>query len=230
MPFRKKRNYQRKKQNKIVRYKKPLQLGFPSKMRTKMRYCGLVSIDPPAATAGYYIFRANSIYDPNYTLSSGTTSDHQPYTHDTWATLYDHYIVLGSIMKATITSAASGTGEGVVAGVLLDDSATFVVTDIELLMEKHYTKTALLTQSNSNKPLTLTKKFSAKRWFGVKDVVDNKSSYGANFGYNPSDSAYYGIFVGSLDDTYTDNPPKFNIAVTIDYIVELSEPKELVQS
>nr|QKI29027.1 Cap [Kummerowia striata CRESS virus] len=40
-------------------------------------------------TSYQQVFRANSIYDPDY-----TGSGHQPYFRDTWASMYDYYSVL----------------------------------------------------------------------------------------------------------------------------------------
>ena len=64
---------------------------IPDKSLVKLRYCQRCAINPAAGVTNSYLFRANSLFDPDLT---GT--GHQPLGFDEWAKFYRRYCVLGS--------------------------------------------------------------------------------------------------------------------------------------
>ena len=73
-------------------------LGFSDGQIVKMRYVEEFELNPGLGSVASYVFRANGLYDPNY-----TGAGHQPYGFDQWMTYYNQFTVLGSKMKAIFT-------------------------------------------------------------------------------------------------------------------------------
>lgn len=96
----------------------PLQRGFPQSIITTMRYCDRRTYAQSVAdTPGSYIYRANSIFDPDY-----TGAGHQPMWRDNYAAIYNTYVVLGS--KITVKYEAQTTDQSWIVGILGDDDST----------------------------------------------------------------------------------------------------------
>lgn len=77
----KKRNYRKSRQLVVNKALHPI----PQRFITKMKYADLVATD----VNGQFYFNLNSVFDPNR-----TGVGHQPYGHDTLATLYNRYRVI----------------------------------------------------------------------------------------------------------------------------------------
>jgi len=200
--------------------------GFPETKTVKLKYCDYFTIDPQTGgSLGSYLFRANSIYDPNYT---GT--GHQPLGYDQWAGLYNHYTVISSKINISIIPnlTTSQYLPGNVVGIFLSDDVTFSGTNLTQLMEQGYTNYKYLQMYPGNGVDTLKHSFNAKRFYNVKDVKDNQVTLGALVGSNPSEEAYFVCFVGAADST-TDTA-SIGCVVTMEYLVTFTEPKEIAQS
>lgn len=187
---------------------------FPNKNLFRLRYCETVSLNAGVGAIAYHLFSANGIYDPNI---SGT--GHQPYGYDTIAGIYNHYEVIGS--KITVMFQSEGTtpilGGGIVGIGLKDD--TTVETNWETVREA---KNAITRYINYDKMAMV------KNWFSKRKIFQrNTSDTIALFGANPTDQAYYQVFVTSSN---VGNPDAVNCMVTIDYIVRTYELKDLGQS
>lgn len=193
--------------------------GFPKSKLVKLRYNQTVSVNPSIGLAQAYSFRANSIFDPDQ-----TGSGHQPMGHDLWANVYNHYCVVGARMRCTFTPVNSGSGIAAF-GIRLDDdgaSSSTLVTDyiesgqsVYRIQPDNYTITKLQS---------LSKGFSAKKWFGIKNISDNISRIGALFGTNPSEQASFILWVGPVDESA--DLGAWQLTVTIEYSVLLTEPKD----
>lgn len=201
----------------------PMRTAFPANRIVKMKYVSKFVIDVGAsAEFKEYIFSANSIFDPDV-----TSAGHQPYGFDQWTTFYKQYVVLGS--KITVQGITDTTSTPSIYGVRTVDLATTGHTTITGLMENPIVSYRVLQlAANGNVPDPATARFSAKKWFNVKDVKDNKTRIGALMTASPSEQAYFSVFAGPHNAT-TDIPAIYFLA-TIHYTVLLSEPKELPQS
>lgn len=189
----------------------------------KMRYVDWFNLSPSSGALTYYTFRANGIYDPN---KSGT--GHQPFLHDTLSTLWTSYVVLGSKINFTVLGViADANSAGAVAtGVILDDDDT-ISSDYTGIIEQGLGRHRITNSRADTTPRTVIGKYSAKRFFGVKDVKDNQSSIGAKFGFDPVSQAYFVCWAQPLTIS---GASSLNCRVVIDYIVHVSEPKTLAQS
>lgn len=191
---------------------------FPTSAVVKMRYCQSVQIDPSLANVGYTLFRANSIFDPDY---SG--AGHQPMGHDQWAAIYNHYSVLKSRIHVTflpsVTSVPSGYG---ICGISIKDDPT-VETNFESVRECRGSKwTYAIAQRNNS----VTNGYNSRVMFPVSAGESSRTA--AAFGANPTEDAIYQVWCRSPDPG-TD-PSSYNCIVTIDYTVKMWELKDLGQS
>lgn len=217
-----KRTYKRRT---TFRPQKILRVGFPKTTMVKLRYVAGITINPAAGVLGYHDFRANSCYDPD-----ATGVGHQPMNYDMWTGLYNHYVVVGSKITARIFD-YEAVPSPFVGGIVLSDDPT-ITTTVSQMMEGGLTKYKMGYNSNTlgaGNGMTVTKTFSAKKFFNITNVTDNISRLGASVVANPGELAHFMVFVGPLPDNAGDLG-SFNVAVTIDYIVIFSEPKEQDQS
>lgn len=197
--------------------------GFPQNKIVKMKYVENVSFDLTSLGQEKHTFRANSIFDP-YVTGIG----HQPIGHDQWNLFYNHYCVLGAKITAQFTSGSNDTGfEPVMYTVLLLDDTTTTASILDSIEQgkAHYT---LQNGQVNAAAKTIRNTYSAKKFFNVADVKDNLDRIGAPFGSNPTDEAIFQVGAQTIDEV--PSAQGHNALITIEYIVMMSEPKELVQS
>lgn len=201
----------------------------PARKFLKLRYCDSTSINPLGSGAlGYHTFHCNSLYDPDVT---GT--GHQPKGYDEWTYFYDHYTVLGSKIKVTFTSMDDTPATGSYAcGIFVDDNNT-PPSNIISMMEEAKNKYKVITTAHSGKvSQIISQNFSAKKFFGKKDLIGSSlyrgSMGGVGVGSNPDEGAYFQVWCTALD-ALTD-PATIRILIEIEYIACLTERKELTTS
>ncbi len=197
---------------------------MPNKKLVRLRYVQHVSVNPASGLAADYVFRANSIHDPNF-----TGGGHQPYGHDTLELLYDRYMVVGSKITAEFVSTGTSpaTTDAVVGISLEDDSVTNTLT--HHWMEQPKSNWKMIGPSDGGKgSAKLTKTFGLKKFFGVVNPADVPTRFGAQFGSNPSETAWYHLMVAPVNPT--DDTQLVNIMVTVEYTVLVTELKDLTQS
>lgn len=182
---------------------------FPQQMRAVMRYAESVNLDAQAGLAASYLFRANSIFDPNF-----TGIGHQPYGHDTYQSIYNHYVVDRAVITVTANSAPVNCTLGVS---LTDDSA--VSLDYDQIKETKNTR--FVAMNGASAPVSVVLNYNKNSMF----KHDTDSSVGAAFGANPSEQAFFQIWqTGNLP---TNNPSALAVQVTITYYVSMWEMKDL---
>lgn len=221
--YAKKRPARRPKRSRYTKrrnYKKLMYVpsGMPKTTRAKLRYCDTIQITAIGGTPVQHVFRANSIYDPNY---SGT--GHQPMGHDTWATMFNHYTVTGSKISIQVIPDSSNATNGR-AGLLLQPGPALPYTNVNAMIEAKMGSYRNISHQ-TGKASTMVQKFSSKRFFNVQDVKD-VGKLGAAFGADPSEEAYFLIWYADQESATT----SVRVTITIDFIVQFSEPKHLPQS
>jgi len=185
-----------------------------------------VSINPAASQLGYHFFRANSLFDPDYT---GT--GHQPSSFDLWSGLYNHYVVCGSKITVSFTGDGGTSTIQLIYGCAVTDDATSTSSP-GTLMENGYTRYRITSAAGNYavpRAPRMTAKFSAKKFFSIVNPMDNVTRIGAVVTTNPTEEAYFAVFLGPLPDTATDIGST-QLCVQIDYFAIFSEPKEQAQS
>lgn len=207
------------------RVPRPKFTGLGRKCMAKLRYVDYISIDPPAAGVASYVFRANSLYDPD-----AGAGGHQPMGFDQLMARYDHYTVVGSRIKVQYMPVAAASSVPGLMGVLLSDSGGRVAaaTSISHLLEHpgrgSVANTGVFLPKDQN--ARVYRKFSAKKFFGKKQIVGDYL-YRGTASSNPSEDVYFEVYHATVNGN---DPANANFLVEIDYIAVFTEPKPLAQS
>lgn len=186
---------------------------FPRRMRSILRYSQtftLTSILPSIPV--WQTFRAASIYDPDYTAVG-----HQPYGHDTLATIYNHYHVIQSDIKLTATSEGSNN----IMGLMLTDDVS-IYSNYDSMREVKPGKVLPLGQGPI--PSSLTMRYNYKKQFGNLQRDDLSALYGNNC----LEDMYFICWVEAATNTTVASSCTFMANIT--YIVESYELKDLGSS
>lgn len=231
----KKRLYKRRSTNRRSykgkprrRYNKPNNMGFRPlglKHAATLKYVETISLDPAAGVAGYYVFSANGLYDPNV-----TSTGHQPYGFDQLMAMYNHYTVVGS--KCTV-NLCSAQNIPMYAGILLrpDNVADNSLSGV--LMEQPGNKMRLIGYGGSTgaqgNAQTMSCKFSTRKYFTKnRGAIIEDFLLRGDAGSNPLEQAFYHIMLAPLFQG--DNIATQGITIQIEYSAVFTEPKVLGQS
>lgn len=187
----------------------PLFDPFPAQMRARLRYSTTVTMTTLAATATPYLFRANSIFDPDY---SGV--GHQPYGHDTFASIYNHYEVESSVITVRPTS----TSQGIYGVTLTDD--TSVNASYDTVREIKTTKFAVMTTSNTSDS-SIVNYYNRKQVFAI-----DQGGVQAVFGNNPGMEQFFHLWV-EPNNSVSGGSTDYRFVVDIVYNVKMWELKDL---
>lgn len=220
--------YRTNKKRKIYRAKRrsrkstiaKVPAGFPMGRRNTMRYVENITMSSSAGVMATHLFSANGIYDPDI-----TGLGHQPYGYDQMAAYFNHYVVIGSKITVNwMNEPGSAVSENPsVVGVYLSDQTTVPYGNVNSFVEA---KRGQFKNVQWMFMPTTTGRYSAKKFFNIKDVKDNVLRIGANNGTQPTDQAYYQVILQALGGSNA----SMTARVTIDYIVEWSEPRSLATS
>lgn len=199
----------------------PRTLGFPNRMRAKLRYSenGLQIAAGTAGFAGTYYFRCNSLYDPN-----NTGLGHQPLAFDEYANLYTHYRVLSA--RITCTFFNESTAQNMIVGIARRrDNGS--VTDLNRIIEGGdvvYDHVTVETGGQGTKTLSLA--IDPARWLGIpSNDIDRLE---ALFTTNPDEQCYFCLFYACSDPNIT--PSGILANVTMDFDCVFREKKLLASS
>lgn len=219
MPYKKKKTY-RKKRSYTTRQSTPA--ISPTQVVT-LKYVDHITINPPSGLPGSYVFSANSIFDPSF---SGT--GHQPLGRDEWEKFYDHYTVIGSKITANFFSDSAVVTQGnAMVGILLKDNTT-AISGLQTLMEQSLTHPVFLTNAAAGGARKVSKGYSAKKFFGLQSIKDNRTVVGSQFAASPADGAYFHVYVAPVSTT--DDVGTTSVVIQIEYTCLLTERKALVGS
>ncbi len=197
-------------------------LGFSDGQIVKMRYVEEFQLDPGLGTVASYIFRANGLYDPNY-----TGAGHQPYGFDQWMTYYNQFTVLGSKITALFRNYGAAAADGVMVGLQLKDSAVVDQTNPNDIVEQGRSVWRLMQPAGGTRDqVTLRKGFSTKKFFQAPNSLDD--IYRGSASADPAEQAFFHVIAGGFNAS--DNPGPLRCQIIMDYIVKLNGPKPLVSS
>lgn len=190
--------------------------GMPVIRRANLRYVDQVTLTSTSGLLGEYVFRANDLYDPNY-----TSTGHQPMGYDQWMTLYNHFVVISS--KITVKYFGN-TSINTQAGIYLSDAVSSAgysnATGLIEARKGTYKFLAIDMQT------VCTSKYNAKQFFNLSDTKDYSPIQGSS-GSSPTEVAAYHLWI---QDVSAPASTTVRALVTIDYIVEFREPQDLAQS
>lgn len=198
-------------------------LGIPTTQVVRMRYATDVQLVLGLpGLIGYHYFRANSIYDPDYTATGHTMAG-----YNNMFALYNHYLVLGSKITVTWSNGAGETAADVPCrvGTFIDADASIAATNYYELLENGKGTSKVIATGNANLHQTTktTAIYSPKKFFNIQDPKDLRESLGSQFGANPSEGAFFAVWAQPIG-SYTAN---LTANVIIDMVVSFGEPKTI---
>lgn len=213
----KKSTIKRKRYNKPRLYRSvKTGLGFPAKITMTHRYFETIDINSVSGSTAQCQFRANGIFDPNY-----TGVGHQPLYYDQMTALYNHWTVIGSKITVSVAHAATNNTNSTVCLYVNDD--TSIVPTLNSLIEQSKAKFVVMPVSNVD-PYRLTTTWSLKKEFGTSKGCLINTAMGGTAGADPSEQSLYSIciFPQNVSSTQT-----YNLEVLISYIVVWTELKDI---
>jgi len=194
-------------------------IGLPLRKRVKLMYCEQFIVTPGlAGIPSYNRFLVNSMYDPN-----STGLGHQPMGFDQWALHYSEYLVRGVKLTTTYTNVTAGNGP-IRIGHTYQDNTTFD-SDLTDRLERQRWKNNKLLMGAVDSKAVITSYYSAKKFFGVKDLLDEHQMTALTT-TNPTLPAY--CFTWAQEATGTGSFIEDLICeVKIEFIAEFLKPREI---
>jgi len=160
--------------------------GFGTRKVVNMIYCekGINVTTPTVGGAGDYIFRINSIFDPNF-----TGGGHQPSLHDQMANIFERYTVYGCTYKVTFSNSSASNRQAV--GVYVSDRSD-TVADFTTLVEQGSVEWGTLPVATAGgSQRTFTGYVDLPKLMGMeKDQYIADANYCPEFGSDPNDPAF----------------------------------------
>ncbi len=191
-------------------------------MSVTLKYIDYTYINPGLGSVGYAVFRANSLYDPDF-----TGVGHQPLGFDQLAVLYNHYVVNSARIKVQVHSAAGAT-HPTAFGILLNDDNTPPGSNWTTLAESHNGVYKVIGQGTTTGTLpSLTLDYSCRKFFGVKDPTDSAQVSAVTT--NPTDGAYFIVWLADTPQGTVDLPA-VDLVVEIDYNCVFTEQQPVDRS
>lgn len=185
---------------------------FAQRYITKMKYSQVFSL---TSTSPQYAFRLNSIFDPDFT---GT--GHQPYGHDTLNAVYNRYRVISC--SYNITAYAGGSVLRVAALPANDLMPPSSVSDI---CENPRSKWIIQIPGGNTK-LLKGKVYIPSLMGRNKQQYLADDRFQAAFGTNPLEAAILNVVGADISD----NGTTISCTITMNYVVECFDPRNLAQS
>lgn len=177
-------------------------------------------VDTPTVTLsagrGEYLFSTNGMFDPDIT---GT--GHQPLYFDQKMAMYNHYTVISSTIRITLSD-TSNTNRNLFAVLYVDDDTT-VAANAGSAAERPGSKSAFGRFQEVQGP-TLFQSWRAKDQFGANPLSMRQLQGSASA--NPAEQMFFALIIsdfGAGDDSV-------KIKVEINYNCILDERKTIAQS
>lgn len=180
---------------------------FPNSKMVRHKYVDTVTMSVAGApgVAQLYQFRANSMYDPDY-----TGVGHQPMFRDEMAAQYKHYTVLRSNIIVTFPSTDSQ--ERFIL-IWVDDDVN-IPSDQNAVMEQHKSKYAGVRQDRRNTPFTLKASFNAAKWNKTTEkayIADDMAKTASSGNPDNSLTKWYNIWSAPMLSSTTQNALAFKV-------------------
>lgn len=189
--------------------------GFPEKLQVKHRYFEYTALAAAAGSKQVSQYRCNGMYDPNH---SGT--GHQPLYFDQLAAVYDHFTVLRSYLKLTVSTSSSNPQQVVV---YINDDTTVTPSSIETCAEQSTAKYCVISNATASKTFYIP--WDAKRTFGGS-ILANDNLQGTAAA-DPVEQSLFTIAAQAVDVA---QPTSVLMNVEIVYTAVWDELKDIASS
>lgn len=190
-----------------------------------LKYCEEISINAGIAAVATYVFRANSLFDPNF-----TGVGHQPMGFDEWMARYARYAVISSTL--TMRYVTETTSNATPCYFCIAQTATGSVysgvTPTLLLENKDHSAVkqgGLIYHYNTNNNNKVSSRWSARKWYRRSAVSDYDLQ--ADSGSNPNEVCFFECCAASVAGN---DPATHSFLVTIYFKCAFFDPLTLAQS
>lgn len=195
--------------------------GFPNELVVRLRYSDIIVMTSTAGSLAKYVFRCNSIVDPDF-----TGAGHQPMYFDQFAALYANYTVLGSKIKVTyspvVDAIATAQPSGPFEIGLLSDPNGTVSSTANTLAETPGCKSTLLTIATGGHNLkVLTHTYSPERDLGISADDDTA---GATIASSPSSTWFWTMYARDIG---LSSASSIDTKVEIDFLVKFKRREDI---
>lgn len=217
--------------------------GFNDQYTVRLSYADAFNMTISAAGGGEeYVYRTNSIYDPDY-----TNIGHQPLMRDLWASQYDYYTVLACHYHIEIYNGATdhiywtsvGTNAQRIGGVVVTLLPTTNATDIANMgsglpfpgAEMKHTQTQALWPENY---ITFKGTLTPGDFIIDAKDADSDATWTA-VGSNPAVPRYLGFAINSVNSSAFAGASKTvytncQIVVRLDYDVQFTQLNQTLRT
>lgn len=196
-------------------------LVFPAKKRATLTYATrqAYTVNATAGLIGPLQWRVNGMFDPQVSLGGI-----QPLGFDQWMAMYKYFTVISAHCKLTYLSniGVAGSSSGGF-GLFITNSDAPIVTSANQAVTSQYSNWAPWISGQQNKTVSLS--WSAAKYFGVKDVLDDDTYAGTN-GVDPLRQAYVNVWA----DGWAAGQASGNFLLEIAYDAIFHEPREVGES
>lgn len=216
--YNQKRKYPKRNVKKSSTFVRLPGFGYPDKIQTKLTYADHKTMTSGTGSLAIQQFRANSIYDPDY-----TDTGHQPLYFDEYAVLYNRYRVRGIAYEVDVVGVTSSVpGVLCVYGSQTADTESSIYYAIELGKASQTINSGNEGQNRSK----IKGYFSIASLFGLKDL-GQEINYVSDFGNNPSQAAFLTILWQAANGGST---TAANVTVKLTYYVDCYSKKIVTPS
>lgn len=166
--------------------------GFPPQIRRRLVYEDTITVNPGLFRASY-VFRGNSLFDPDY-----TSTGHQPRYYDTFTEVYEKYRVLGSSIVVEMTNiSASGVAHFAVTPLTTVVAATTWHDAAEL----PNSRVSQLMPVSTRYPFSVSHSCTTKKVCGLMKSENQDEDWASTTGSNPIQLWYWNINIFDLAST-----------------------------
>lgn len=156
--------------------------GFPRRMYIAHKYCETVTLTMTNGSINGLLYSCNGMFDPRTAVGG-----HQPMYFDNLGAIYDHFTVVKSKCKFTVTPNAQNTVPIRVASFVDDDTSVAVTLDAACEMAGGSMQ--IIPAATSTNPVIFYKDWSARSTFGG-DPLANDNLQGTSAA-NPTEQSYF---------------------------------------
>jgi len=156
----------RYRRRKYIKRRKDQIAPVPKTKKVTLKYTTEVTLNPGSGSTATYRFRANDLYDPDF-----ETGGHQPRGFDQWMAFYNHFTVIGSMIKVTFMSSSTTAASYVM--IKLDDDSTLTDSTAQGNLEQPYTTWKICSSVGDGTRATLWNRFSAKKFLGISHPLSS---------------------------------------------------------
>lgn len=167
----------------------------PDRYFVRLKYVDYFNLGSAVSYVGY-VFRGNSLFDPDYTATG-----HQPMGYDQLTQLYSNYIVFGS----RITIKFMNLGTVPLRCYIIPSNLSSTFTDSLIPEETPYSKRAICTSINAGGVCSITNYMTTRKMFGVSKVQDFMDNFYSATSTNPVNTWYWQVFIQSTNGSLGTN-------------------------